>query len=104
MLTSHTPAQQDRQRDPKPGRTRALVAAGGALAAAAAWIVEVPLLGVGLSIRFGGGHQGGGRHIQTIGPARSSESAWPPRCSGGCCSPSSRSGPRTPGGPGPAWP
>ena len=73
MLTSHTPAQQDRQRDPKPGRTRALVAAGGALAAAAAWIVEVPLLGIGLSIRFGGGHhgggghQGGGSHIQTIG-------------------------------------
>lgn len=67
MLTSHTPAQQDRQRDPKPGRTRALVAAGGAFAAAAAWIIEVPLLGIGLSIRFGGGHQAGGGHVQTIG-------------------------------------
>jgi hypothetical protein len=67
MLTSRTPAQQDRQRDPKPVRTRALVAAGGALTAAAAWIVEVPLLGIGLSIRFGGGHQAGGSHVQTIG-------------------------------------
>ncbi len=70
MLTSHAPAQQDRQRDPKAGRTRALVAAGGALAAAAAWIVEVPVLGIGLSIRFGGGHQPGGSHIQTIGAAQ----------------------------------
>jgi hypothetical protein len=67
MLTSRTPAQQDRQRDPKPVRTRALVAAGGALTAAAAWIVEVPLLGIGLSIRFGGSHQAGGSHVQTIG-------------------------------------
>ena len=60
MLTSHAPAQQDRQRDRKPGRTRALFVAGGALAAVAVWIVEVPLLGVGLSIRFGS-------HVQTIG-------------------------------------
>ena len=46
--------------DVKPGRTRALCAAGGALAAAAAWAVEVPLLGIHLNIRFGPGH------VQTI--------------------------------------
>jgi hypothetical protein len=39
---------------------RALCAAGGALAAALAWIVEVPLLGIHLNFRFGTGH------IQTI--------------------------------------
>jgi predicted permease len=44
----------------KQGRTRALCAAGGALAAALAWIVEVPLLGIHLNVRFGAGH------IQTI--------------------------------------
>jgi hypothetical protein len=44
----------------KLGRTRALCAAGGALAGAAAWIVEVPLLGIHLNVRFGTGH------IQTI--------------------------------------
>lgn len=45
----------------KQGRIRALCAAGGALAAALAWIVEVPLLGIHLNFRFGNGH------IQTIG-------------------------------------
>src|ERR1700740_2675996 len=44
----------------KRGRSRALCAAGGALAAALAWIVEVPLLGIHLNVRFGAGH------IQTI--------------------------------------
>jgi hypothetical protein len=44
----------------KQGRSRALCAAGGALAAALAWIVEVPLLGIHLNFRFGAGH------IQTI--------------------------------------
>ena len=44
----------------KQGRTRALCAAGGALAAALAWAVEVPLLGIHLTVRFGAGH------IQTI--------------------------------------
>ena len=44
----------------KQGRARALCAAGGALAAALAWIVEVPLLGIHLNVRFGPGH------IQTI--------------------------------------
>jgi hypothetical protein len=46
--------------DIKQGRARALCAAGGALAAALAWIVEVPLLGIHLTVRLGPGH------IQTI--------------------------------------
>jgi hypothetical protein len=46
--------------DINQGRTRALCAAGGALAAALAWIVEVPLLGIHLNVRFGTGH------VQTI--------------------------------------
>jgi len=44
----------------KLGRARALCAAGGALAAALAWTVEVPVLGVHLNFRFGTGP------IQTI--------------------------------------
>jgi Family of unknown function (DUF6069) len=44
----------------KQGRARALSAASGALAAALAWTVEVPLLGIHLNFRFGAGH------IQTI--------------------------------------
>ena len=40
----------------KHGRTRTLCAAGGALSAALAWIVEVPLLGIHLNFRFGTGH------------------------------------------------
>jgi len=44
----------------RQGRARALCAAGGALAAALAWTVEVPLLGTHLNVRFGPGH------IQTI--------------------------------------
>jgi Family of unknown function (DUF6069) len=42
--------------DIKQGRARALCAAGGALAAALVWIVEVPLLGIHLNVRFGTGH------------------------------------------------
>jgi uncharacterized protein DUF6069 len=57
MLTTTAPGV----RDMKQGRVRALCAAGGALAAALAWIVEVPLLGIHLNFRFGAGH------IQTIG-------------------------------------
>jgi hypothetical protein len=56
MLTITAPAVPDI----KKGRARALCAAGGALAAALAWIVEVPLLGIHLDFRFGSGH------IQTI--------------------------------------
>jgi hypothetical protein len=61
MITSDAPAREAQQRGPKQGRTRALCVAGGALAAVAVWIIEVPLLGIQLSIRFGGGH------VQTIG-------------------------------------
>jgi predicted permease len=42
--------------DTKKGRTRALCAAGGALIAALAWTVEVPLLGIDLNFRFGTSH------------------------------------------------
>src|ERR1700733_6053006 len=56
MLTTTAPVSPDI----KQGRTRALCAAGGALAGAVAWIVEVPLLGIHLNFRFGTGH------IQTI--------------------------------------
>jgi hypothetical protein len=56
MLTTTAPAVPDI----KQGRARALCAAGGALAAALAWTVEVPLLGIHLNFRFGAGH------IQTI--------------------------------------
>jgi hypothetical protein len=40
----------------KQARARALCAAGGALAAALAWTVEVPLLGIHLNFRFGTSH------------------------------------------------
>ena len=52
----------------KQGRARALCAAGGALAAALAWAVEVPLLGIHLIVRFGPGHMqtGAAGHVQTI--------------------------------------
>ena len=59
MLTTTTSAARAVP-DAKQGRARALCAAGGALAAALAWIVEVPLLGIHLNFRFGTGH------IQTI--------------------------------------
>jgi predicted permease len=52
MLTSNAPATQIRT----PGRTRALSAAGGTLAAVAVWIIEVPLMGIDLRVRFGSGH------------------------------------------------
>jgi len=56
MLTTTAPAVPDI----KQGRTRAQCAAGSALAAVVAWIVEVRLLGIHLNFRFGTGH------IQTI--------------------------------------
>jgi Family of unknown function (DUF6069) len=56
MLTTTAPAVPDI----KQRRARALCAAGGALSAALAWIVEVPLLGIHLNFRFGAGH------VQTI--------------------------------------
>lgn len=61
MITSDTRATQERKPARRPRRVRPLAAAGGVLAAAAVWIIEVPLLGVSLSIRFGSGH------LQTIG-------------------------------------
>ena len=56
MHTTTAPAAPDI----KQGRARALRVAGGALAAATAWLVEVPLLGIHLNFRFGASH------IQTI--------------------------------------
>jgi hypothetical protein len=61
MLTSSAPAVQDRKQNHRQGRTRALSVAAGALAGAVAWLIEVPLTGVDLTIRFGSGH------AQTIG-------------------------------------
>jgi hypothetical protein len=58
MLTTNTSAPA--VPDIKLGRARALCAAGGILAAALAWTVEVPLLGIHLNFRFGAGH------VQTI--------------------------------------
>jgi Family of unknown function (DUF6069) len=56
----HTTTTAPATPDIKQSRARAMGAAGGALAAALAWIVEVPLLGIHLNFRFGAGH------IQTI--------------------------------------
>jgi len=56
MLTTTAPAVPDI----KLGRVRALSATGGALVAAIAWAIEVPLLGIHLSFRFGSGD------VQTI--------------------------------------
>jgi predicted permease len=58
MLTTNTSAPA--VPDIRQGRARALSAAGGILAAALAWTVEVPLLGIHLNYRFSTGH------IQTI--------------------------------------
>src|ERR1700728_1402652 len=56
----HTTTTAPAMAHTKQGRARAMCAVGGALAAALAWIVEVPLLGIHLNVRFGTGH------IQTI--------------------------------------
>jgi hypothetical protein len=42
--------------DIRQARARALCVAGGALAAALAWTVEVPLLGIRLNFRYGTSH------------------------------------------------
>jgi hypothetical protein len=60
MLTTGTTTRTPAAPVIKPGRARALCAAGGALAAALVWVVEVPLLGIHLTVRFGAGH------LQTI--------------------------------------
>ena len=49
MVTATTPAAPGTRQ----GRARALCVACGAAAAAIAWAVEVPLLGIRLSVRFG---------------------------------------------------
>ena len=49
MSAAVTPAVRDARRS----WARALYAAGGAAAAAIAWAVEVPLLGIRLTVRFG---------------------------------------------------
>jgi len=54
MLTTNTSAPA--VPDIKQGSRRPLCALGGALAAALAWTVEVPLLGIHLNYRFGTGH------------------------------------------------
>ena len=52
MLTITAPAVPDIRQ----ARARALCVAGGALAAAVAWTVEVPLLGIDLNFRYGTSH------------------------------------------------
>ena len=52
MVTATSPAAPGT----RLGRARALCAAGGAAAAAVVWAIEVPLLGIRLSIRFGAMH------------------------------------------------
>jgi len=52
MLTITAPVVPDIRR----ARARALCVAGGALAAALAWTVEVPLLGIDLNFRYGTSH------------------------------------------------
>jgi uncharacterized protein DUF6069 len=52
MFTIAAPAVPDIRQ----ARARALCVAGGALAAALAWTVEVPLLGIDLNFRYGTSH------------------------------------------------
>ena len=56
-------------RDVRQSRARALCAVGGAAAAAIAWAIEVPLMGIRLSIRFGGAHPQTVVAAQVIGVA-----------------------------------
>jgi hypothetical protein len=66
MLTATTTATAP---DAKQGRARALCIAGGAAAAAIAWAIEVPLLGVRLTVRFGAMHPQTVAAGQVIGAA-----------------------------------
>ncbi len=65
LAATTTPAVRDVRRS----RARALCAAGGAAAAAIAWSIEVPLLGIRLSVRFGGMHPQTVAAGQVIGAA-----------------------------------
>ena len=84
--------------DIRQARARALCVAGGALAAAIAWTVEVPLLGIDLNFRYGTSHT----QIVAGGPGHRRQ-PWPPCCSAGCCSRYWSSVLRTSGPCGPAW-
>jgi hypothetical protein len=75
MMTTTAAAVTDTKQSRTRARTRALCVVVGALAAAITWAVEVPLLGINLTIRFGNGrfaprHFGpgpfGAGHVQTI--------------------------------------
>ena len=65
MSAAATPAV----RDVKRSWARAAAAAGGAAAAAIAWSIEVPLLGIRLSIRVGGMHPRARVAGQVVGTA-----------------------------------
>jgi hypothetical protein len=56
MLTTSTNTSASALPHVNQSRARALCAFGGVLAAALAWTVEVPLLGIQLNFRFGAGH------------------------------------------------
>lgn len=75
MLVRTAPAGPDIRQ----GRARTLCVAGSALAAALAWTVEVPLLGIDLNFRYGTSHR-------SSRPPRSPAPAWPPYSSAGRCS------------------
>ena len=75
MMTTTAAAVTGTKQRRTRARTRALCVAGGALAAAIAWAVEVPLLGIHPTVRFGNGRFGprhfgpgpfGAGHVQTI--------------------------------------
>ena len=75
MMTTTAAAVTDTEQSRTRARTRALCVVAGALAAAIAWTVEVPLLGIHLTFRFGDGRVGprhfgagpfGVSHVQTI--------------------------------------
>lgn len=75
MITATAAAVTDTKQSRTRNRTRALCVVGGTLAAIIAWAVEVPLLGIRLTFRFGNGRIGprnfgpgpfGAGHVQTI--------------------------------------
>jgi high-affinity Fe2+/Pb2+ permease len=70
MITTTAAGVTGTKQSNTSARTRALCVAGAALAAVAAWAVEVPLLGIHLTFRFGSSHLGPGplaaSHVQTI--------------------------------------
>jgi hypothetical protein len=79
-------------------QTRALSVAGATLAAAAVWVLAVPLLGTHLLVRFGSGAS------QNVGSTSSSARVWWRHRSAGRCSPCSKGAPHAPARSGPAPP